>query len=146
MSTDDSWKANHEATVASGTLAIRTMLLINGGAVLAVLGFIGGIAGQGRVCSRDLNQIAASLTPFGLGVVFVALATAMAYLANRAILATVGVPPTTLRNWRSGILQVLAALSVVLSLVAFMCGLFEIRSTIGSLTLIDPAHQSQCKK
>jgi len=44
--------STNEAAINSGQLAIRTAVLINGGAAVAVLAFLGGLAGQGIISVR----------------------------------------------------------------------------------------------
>ena len=48
--------STNEAAINSGQLAIRTAVLINGGAAVAVLAFLGGLAGQGIISVRDLGK------------------------------------------------------------------------------------------
>jgi hypothetical protein len=136
----ESWKRNHDASVASGAVAVKTALLINGGAAAALLTFIGGIASQGRISVGDIKNIANGLSWFGYGVLSAAIANAIAYLANRAILHTVG-KESRFWNVISLIVQ-LSAAAVVVSLILFVYGFLHIRTAIGHLQFIDPAKSS----
>jgi hypothetical protein len=133
----ESWKLNHQASVTSGAAAIRTVLLINGGAAGAILAFIGGMASQGRISVVDINNIANGLTSFGFGVFTAALAMALGYLANRTILATV-VCPTKARNLASWVAQVAAVAAFVFSLALFVIGLCQVRAAIGEMKFLPP--------
>jgi hypothetical protein len=121
-----------DATVNSGTAAVKTALLINGGAAAAVLAFIGGLANDGRVAATDIHIIADGLVWFGIGVLGAAVSMGLAYFANRAILETVY---NNSRLWKitSAGFQVATVLAVVGSLVVFVLGLWEIRAAIGKL-------------
>ena len=74
--------STNEAAINSGQLAIRTAVLINGGAAVAVLAFLGGLAGQGIISVRDLGRIANSLLWFGGGVFLGGLGLALAYFTD----------------------------------------------------------------
>ena len=72
----------NEATMSSAQVAIRTGVLINGGAAVTVLGFIGALAGQGRVPVAQLSAIAGSLLWFAFGVASGTLALGLSYFTN----------------------------------------------------------------
>ena len=57
-------------------------MLINGGAAVSVLAFIGGLAAQSRIKLDQLNMVANSLGWFAGGVAAAAAAMGFAYLTN----------------------------------------------------------------
>jgi hypothetical protein len=133
----ESWKLNHTASVSSGAEAVKTALLINGGAAIAVLAFIGGIASQGRISTSDINDVAGGLSWFGYGVLSAAVTMGLAYLTNRAILSTVGIS-SKIRSAVSGLIQLLTVAAFITSIVLFAFGLFDVRTSIGKLKFIEP--------
>jgi hypothetical protein len=72
----------NEGTVNLGQIAIRNVVLANGGAAVTVLAFIGGLASQGRVSVGQLGDIAGNLTLFAVGVTLGALSRGLSYLTN----------------------------------------------------------------
>jgi hypothetical protein len=77
----------NEATVASGQVAIRTAILINGGAAIAVLGLIGGLVGQGKLRVAQLSSVTRTLMWLAFGA-----ASGIAALACRDHRPTVSGP------------------------------------------------------
>src|ERR1043166_5554230 len=75
----------NKAAIDSGVVAIRTVILINGGASVAMLGFIGGMVGQGRVSMSQLNVLASTLVWFAAGVAVGTMALGFVYLTNYAV-------------------------------------------------------------
>jgi hypothetical protein len=73
-----------DAAISSGQLALRTITLINGGAVIAVLGFISAIVSKDPTRIEQIMLIANSLLWFSGGVAGSALAAGFAYLTNNA--------------------------------------------------------------
>jgi hypothetical protein len=73
----------NEAAATSANQALRTALIINGGAAVAMLAFIGGLVSNGKVLvGTQLATVAAPLIWFAMGVAFAGLATAFAYFTN----------------------------------------------------------------
>jgi hypothetical protein len=71
-----------EATIAAGQLAIRMAILINGGAAVAVLAFVGGLVGHEQVKLSHLVRVAGSLQLFAWGVVAAGAALGLFYCTN----------------------------------------------------------------
>ena len=72
----------NEAAMRGGDAALRAALLINGGAAVSVLAFIGGLAAQDRIKLDQLKDVAGSLTLFAFGVIAAVLAMGFAYFTN----------------------------------------------------------------
>jgi hypothetical protein len=70
-----------EAAINGGNLALRMVLLINGGAVVALLSFMGGLKDQRQA-------IASALAWFAWGVVAAASALGLAYATNFCVAGT----------------------------------------------------------
>ena len=96
------WKLNNEAAINSGILAVRTAFLVNGGAAVAMLTFIGGMVAQGKIDDADLHGLASNLMWFAFGVALAAVATAFAYFVN---LATAEGSASKERIWESPIFR-----------------------------------------
>lgn len=74
--------------VESGTkfadLAIRSLLILNGGAALALLAFLGNTLGKSQVV--DLAKLGPALQAFGLGAALSVITPASAYIAQLMLL------------------------------------------------------------
>jgi hypothetical protein len=133
----------NEAAIKAGETAIKTLMLVNGGAAVSVLAFIGGLVGQGRVTVKQMTDVSSSLLWFVAGVALAAVALAFSYFTNfghvnlgRSKLHTWQHPyvidgPTTNRWWWwSLIFHSFAIAAAVLSLVAFVVGAIDVRASI----------------
>ena len=85
-----------DAAIKSGQLAIRTVTLINGGAVIAVLGFINALASKDSERIAQIVPVAKSLLWFSGGVAMAGAAAGFAYLTNYA---ATGVASRLQRTW-----------------------------------------------
>lgn len=87
----------NDAAATSANQALRTALLINGGASVSMLAFIGGLVSNGKVLlGGQLAAIAAPLIWFAVGVALAGLATAFAYFTNYS---NVGAANSMRRIW-----------------------------------------------
>jgi hypothetical protein len=77
-------KAN-ETAVQAGQIAIRTAVIVNGGAAVSVLAFIGGLVGQGRLGIQEITSVANSLVWFAAGIVCGIGSLGASYLAQYSI-------------------------------------------------------------
>ena len=73
-------RQNYEAAFKSGQLALRTVVLVNGGAAVAVLFFLSAIAS--KVSVAQISIVAASLIWFVAGITCGLIALTCAYLTN----------------------------------------------------------------
>lgn len=128
----EAWKVNHQATVSTGQMAVRLAFLINGGAVVALLAFVGSLAGSGHLHSADIHALTGSFDNFGTGLICAASAACLGYVANRIILQSILKPGKWIDRW-SGFGQAATVIAVVLSLVFFFFGLQSARDGILSL-------------
>ena len=144
---DEAWHKSNDATISSATVALRTAVLVNGGAAIALLAFIGGTLNDSKVpLSTMIDQLTAPLVWFALGVVTATLAMGCMYLinfSNTMILASRTqnwespfIRETTVsRRWRmvSRILTVVAIICSFISLGLFVYGVFDIRLAISGV-------------
>ena len=77
----------NEATIKSADAALRASLLINGGAAISVLAFIGGLVSQNRVKLSQLGDISNSLMLFAFGVSCAVGGMALSYFTHYATIA-----------------------------------------------------------
>ena len=78
----------NEAAISNANLALRTSVLINGGAAVSVLAFVGGLVTQKRIIS--LEEISGALELFAIGVAMATAAMGFSYLTNYFIASGVG--------------------------------------------------------
>jgi hypothetical protein len=134
----------NDATLRSSEVALRACLLINGGAAVSVLAFIGGLLSKGLIEDpRQLKPVADSLVPFAWGVGLAVLGMGFSYAVNLlTALYTNSRTKTWAHPWsepgkktkRIGIARnsfhALAALAGVASVVFFVCGIFAVRKSV----------------
>jgi hypothetical protein len=79
--------AVNKSTDDAATFALRMIIIINGGAAVSLLAFVGGMVSQGRVTiGPQLNALAITLVWFAAGVAVGTLASGFVYLYNFAFL------------------------------------------------------------
>src|SRR4051794_17778362 len=74
--------AANEITVKTADSALRLAMLINGGAAVSMLAFIGGLASQDRIKIADLKDVSSSLVIFAIGVALSVGGMAFAYFTH----------------------------------------------------------------
>ena len=132
-------KLASEAAVKYAESTVKAIMLINGGASVSVLAFIGGLAAQGKVQLRGLSLLTNSLMWFASGVLSVAIGAFLAYFAaycgaaHEHNTSKTWTPPYVMetvisRRWnrREIIWRRAAILAGVLSLVFFVCGMISV--------------------
>lgn len=134
----------NEQVIQNANIALRTAVLINGGAAIAMLGFISSIYGKDPdAATRDYGSLTEPLMWFAVGVALGTFAIAMAYFTNYSIVANAVHklsdynPPyihdTPLsKTWlRAGItFQIIAIICGLGSLGTFVCGMFQIKQAL----------------
>jgi hypothetical protein len=137
----------NEAVVNSGNIALRTALIINGGAAIAVLAFIGNIIAKAdAVLASKALGLTDTLIWFAYGVAAAAIAMAFAYFTNYCIVSCSTakkriwphphLEETASSKWwsRAGfVFQVLATAGGFLSLCLFVFGMIEVKNAISIL-------------
>jgi hypothetical protein len=89
----------NRAAIDGASAVFRTLVLINGGAAVSVLAFVGGLISQGKLSlGAQAAGVTRALLLFALGVLASALGVAFAYFTNLAVAGhalsdqTVGAP------------------------------------------------------
>ena len=132
-----------ETIVRDAQAAIRTAVLVNGGAAVALLAFVGGLVGQGKLDFAHLRGIASSLQIFAYGVAAALMCAMLSYVTNycigneSALRERAWDHPWTRetpvsKRWRKRAIwfHASAILAGGASLVAFLIGVFSIHEAI----------------
>ena len=135
----DAFKWHNEAAAESGRAASRILVLINGGAAVALLGLIGALAGAECFENQQIQRFGSNLIWFAWGVVFGAGTLALGYLVNyfhagaaRTQIVNPGSPHSRWL-WPANVFSFGAILLGVFSLAAFVLGMFAVRNSLSLL-------------
>lgn len=104
------------ATITSGQAALKSAILINGGASVALLAFIGNIWTKGTL-QEAVDSLTLSIGLFAGGVLAAAIASGNAYLAQYCY--------SRYPKWPGDLLNVVTILLVIASYVLFAWGVYE---------------------
>ena len=134
-------RQNYDAAFRSGQMALRMVVLVNGGAAIAVLFFLGTIAG--RVTVIQISAVVHSLIWFVAGITCGLLALTCGYLTN---LYDANVGTSLNQTWEypysqpgrytqyfvrvSRLAHILAVAAGAASLVLFVVGMWDVRAAI----------------
>jgi hypothetical protein len=126
---------NQEAIGASN-LTLRTLVIINGGAAIAVLTFLGGVAAKDKVDFEQVSSVAGTIKWFAFGVALAVLGMALSYLTHYA---TASISTSRVNNWEhpyvvdgpktkgwrrtTGAFHVAAIVVAIGSLILFLVGM-----------------------
>jgi hypothetical protein len=136
----------NEAAIKWAETALRSALLINGGAAVSVLAFIGVLAAQSRIKFDQLHAVAHSLVLFAFGVVAAVVAMVLASLTNffaaeiEGSFVRLAQPPFIVPGKRTRgfvylkmIIHVAALLVGIFSIAFFLWGVFDVKNAITHL-------------
>ena len=136
----------NEAAIKGAETALRSALLINGGAAVSVLAFIGVLAAQSRIKFDQLHAVAHSLALFAFGVVAAVVAMVLASLTNffaaeiEGSFVRLAQPPFIVPGKRTRgfvylkmIIHVAALLVGIFSIAFFLWGVFDVKNAITHL-------------
>lgn len=156
---DESWTSHNKAAVEAANVAIRSSILVNGGAAISVLTFVGSLAAQGRVATNQVNDVASSLLWFAGGVAAALTTAALAYIVNllnadqlstrKKVWNHPWVEETPLSRRLNKLrisLQIFATLIGLVSIVFFVIGIFDVKYSItrfGAMSAAQPTQQSK---
>jgi hypothetical protein len=137
-----------ETAVQSGQMAVRTAVLINGGAAISVLAFIGGLVAQRKASIPDVTAVATSLMWFAAGTALGVASLGSSYLVQYCVRWSIELQhrswtPPYIRPSRSGqawfltanLLRVVAILAAIISLLLFIIGMWRVHDAITQLKL-----------
>ena len=131
------------AAIKAADAALRAGLLINGGAAVSVLAFIGSLATKELVAVSQLSRVASSLVVFAYGVAAAVIGLGLSYLthffdvASGASLKRSGefpfMTPTKASKrylWFRGSAHVLAVIAFFVCIGCFIFGMISVRDAI----------------
>lgn len=134
---------NNDAAMKSGDLALKTVILVNGGSAVALLAFLGALAVKDKISATQLASVAAPLSWFVIGVAAGFIALLLAYITNLASANTAAAckktwePPYVEETKESQGLRAVARAyhwSAIgagsISLVLFVVGMWAVRSAL----------------
>jgi hypothetical protein len=134
------------AAIEAAYLALRTAMLINGGAAISVLAFIGGLASRDRVSLQAITQTAGTLIWFASGVALATLSMGFAYFTNLSIAQAASVRERTFEhpylketdksrfyNRAAEVFRWLTVIAAVASLGLFICGMLAVKCAVSLL-------------
>ena len=136
----------NESVINNSNIALRTALIINGGAAIALLSFIGSLhTNDPAAPNRDYSHLTAPLLWFAWGVALAGGAIALAYFTNYSILSSAVRKDVNYehpyvhsnkvsKRWLIGgyLCQGLAIITGISSLVVFVVGMLQIRTAISN--------------
>ena len=79
------WLETYRSVLSMSVAALRVIVLINGGAIIAILAYLGDVAGQQGAEAALSKALVESLLWFVLGVALAAATTGMAYLVQNCL-------------------------------------------------------------
>ena len=137
---------SNEAAIKAADAALRAGLLINGGAAVSVLAFIGSLATKELIAVPQLSRVAASLENFALGVAVAVVGLWLSYLTHffeagyyasmkwDPDTSSMGPGPKTSGYlWARICVHVLAVIAFLACIACFVYGMFSVRDAIDHL-------------
>jgi hypothetical protein len=134
-----------DSGIKSGDALLRNLLLINGGAAVAILAFMGSVISKDAGSHKIIGDIAGGLTYFASGVIasvtalgltyFVHFATGLAAASQKAVWEHPYIVPGKHTAWLARLkigLHILAVALAVLSAVLFVIGLLAVKNAVTS--------------
>jgi hypothetical protein len=135
---------SNQAAVENANIALRTLVLINGGAAVAVLAFLGGIVQTNTAeLLDDLDDLTLPVVWFAWGVALAALGICLAYLTNYCITSSiwnrkhnyerpyvVETPKSQCWSRWAIFIQVLAMIVALGSLGCFLTGMYAVQAAL----------------
>ena len=141
---DDYCRQVNEATIQSGQNTLRMTMLINGGAAVAVLAFLGSLAG--KVDMDQVSRLASTIVWFASGVAASVVGMAAAYFTNYSHVSLgqsrdkvweapyfVDTDATWWWNVASNIFHVIAVLAAIVSIGLFIVGMLVVHDGVSQI-------------
>jgi hypothetical protein len=136
----------NEAAIKAADSALRAGLLINGGAAVSVLAFIGSLATKDLIAVSQLSRVAGSLEIFAFGVAAAVVGMGLSYLTHLFETGCLGslrwIPNTASteaglrtkqRLWLRHSAHVLAVIAFFVCIGCFIYGMLSMRDAIQQL-------------
>ncbi len=126
----------NEKAIDTSNIVLKSALLINGGAAVAVLGFVASIVKDNGDLAALLEGVANALMYFAWGVAAAVIALALAYLTHYTMLVVLNKRTEGKSSWLSrfvnGSFHVLAFLASLSAIGLFVLGAYQVKETISS--------------
>ncbi|MFC7700910.1 hypothetical protein ACFQX9_30040 [Bradyrhizobium sp. GCM10028915] len=133
----------NKETVSASNLTLRTLVIINGGAAIGVLTFLGGVASKINLDFAHVGVVAGSIKWFAFGVALAVSGMALAYLAHFTM---AGIASSKSKNWEhpyvtdgpktkywkraNHAFHCAAVFAAISSLILFLIGMFTTSNAI----------------
>ena len=138
----------NESAIKTSETALKAALIVNGGATVSILAFVGGLVGNRLVRVSDLQAVSESLSAFAAGVAVAVLAHGFAYVTHFLHAAWIDSfklewdipyvrrgPTTAACELRKAAVHFLGVVSYLGSFVAFCVGVSRIKDAIMQLPI-----------
>lgn len=143
MAGDDDFefaKSVNEQAINTSNSVLRALLTIHGGSAVALLAFIGSLAGREKVNIRNvIRALSEPLELFGWGVALTVVAMMLAYFTNYTTVGHAFSEASSSEEKRYGLFKVvfhaLAILTAVGSLVLFLWALKRVTEAVTLISL-----------
>jgi hypothetical protein len=136
----------NKAAIEGANLALRTLIVINGGAAIAVLTFLGGVASKDKIDFTKVGAVADTIKYFAIGVACSLAAMALSYCTSFFMAGVEGrkrkiwehpyleeTPQSRQMRTLNIVFHVAAFLTALVSLVLFIAGMFAASDKITHL-------------
>lgn len=127
------FKSINEQAIATSNAVLRSLILINGGAAVAVLAFFGSLAGSHSLnITGKVADLTSPLLWFGWGVAAAVVSMILAYFTHYATAghAQAGEETRRLYGGAKIVFHVLGVLAALGSLAFFVWGMYEVRASV----------------
>jgi hypothetical protein len=136
----------NKATLECANLALKTLVLINGGAAIAVLTFLGGVSAKQTIDFSKVGVVAATIKWFAFGVALAVAGMALSYLTSYTMAGAItnmkaiyerpflveGPKFKVWRRWNIGF-HIVGLFVAIASLVFFLIGMFSASDAVKHL-------------
>ncbi len=129
---DEFQNINHQAT-ETANITIKSALLINGGAAVAVLSLLASFISKDKDMSAVVSATAPALLYFAWGVAISVVALALAYFTHYANLIRINHENTkyrTLADWGKRLVHTVAAIFALIPILCFVLGAYQMKEVV----------------
>lgn len=136
----------NKAAIDGANMALRTLIVINGGAAIAILTFLSGVASKDKIDFTKVGAVADTIKYFAIGVALALVGMALSYFTHFFMAGVEGRKrkiwehpfledtPSSKRNRKlNAIFHVLAFVAALASLILFLVGMFAASDKITHL-------------
>lgn len=137
---------SNEAAISNANVALRTLIIVNGGAAITMLAFAGNLVSSDKYAAPQLVALTAPLWWFAWGIAIAVGSMMLAYLTNYSITSSVASRthqyehPYVESNRQSRTWQIIALIFNIAAIITalgslsfFVIGMLQARSAINAL-------------